>query len=660
MSYLVLARKWRPRVFDDVVGQEHVTRTLQNAIRQDRVAHAMLFTGSRGVGKTSCARILAKAMNCERGPTVDPCGVCAACVDITGGGSTDVLEIDGASNNGVEQVREIRESVKFLPARGKRKMYIIDEVHMLTTAAFNALLKTLEEPPSHVIFVFATTEPHKIPDTILSRCQRFDFKRIPEKKIVDAIHKIASAEGVQVAPEALHHIAREAEGGMRDSLSLLDQVIAFCGTQINEAQVREVLGIADRGLLTSLTRAVLEGDGQRALLVVEELFHYGIDLQKFAAEFVKHLRDLMVVKLCKDPARLVDLPESEVEQLAALVVDQPPARLHRLFSAMMHGAEEVSRSPFPRLALEMNLLRICAQGPTLPLADVLQGLSRLEARLADGAVAQPASGAYAAVSASPSVARAPAPPPAPPPTPALSSTSGGAGFSGGGVGPMGGGQGGVSAALAYDLSQSEPEPMPPVRIEAPLPPVLAPSQCADPEPTPSGRGCVGGAFTSVPPPSTHLDDAGQPIDDAPPQRPRLSLVDGRSAFDHFGDYLDWVRGADAFLAADLEQSARLMRFDRDALTLAIPVSAWDDIFRHEARLQGVALEALLDAASGFEVELKRFPDDDPNVAGETLHARRARRTSERYAARRDAATDDPAVRMAMSVLGLELHRVLPR
>jgi len=650
MSYLVLARKWRPRVFDDVVGQEHVTRTLQNAIRQDRVAHALLFTGSRGVGKTSCARILAKAMNCERGPTVDPCGVCAACIDITSGGSTDVLEIDGASNNGVEQVREIRESVKFLPARGKRKMYIIDEVHMLTTAAFNALLKTLEEPPSHVVFVFATTEPHKIPDTILSRCQRFDFKRIPEKKIVDAIHKIASAEGVQVAPEALHHIAREAEGGMRDSLSLLDQVIAFCGTQITEAQVREVLGIADRGLLTSLTRAVLEGDGQRALLVVEELFHYGIDLQKFAAEFVKHLRDLMVIKLCKDPARLVDLPDSEVEQLAALVVDQPPARLHRLFSVMMQGAEEVSRSPFPRLALEMNLLRICAQGPTLPLADVLQGLSRLEARLADGAVAAPPSGALTGGAPAPVrvpalSATSPAAPPAPAPINA---------------GPTSGAHGGPSAALAYALTQSDPEPMPPVRIEAPLPPVLAPSQCADPEPTPSGRGCVGGAFTSVPPPSVRLDDAGQPIDDAPPQWPRLSLVDGRSAFDHFGDYLDWVRAADAFLAADLEQSARLMRFDQDALTLAIPVSAWDDIFRHEARLQGVALEALEDAARGFEVELKRFPDDDPNVAGETLHARRARLASERYAARRDAAADDPAVKMAMAVLGLELHRVLPR
>jgi DNA polymerase-3 subunit gamma/tau len=384
MSYLVLARKWRPRVFDDVVGQEHVTRTLQNAIKQDRVAHALLFTGSRGVGKTSCARILAKAMNCERGPTTDPCGQCPACVEITGGTSTDVFEIDGASNNSVDQIREIRESVKFVPSRGKRKMYIIDEVHMLTTAAFNALLKTLEEPPAHVLFVFATTEPHKIPETILSRCQRFDFKRIPEKKIVDAITRIASKEGVHVEPAALHHIAREAEGGMRDSLSLLDQVIAFCGTEITEVQVREVLGIADRRILSDLTAAILEGNSQRALLLVEDLFHFGIDLQKFAGELVKHLRDLIVIKVCAEPGRLVDLPDSEVAQMAELVRDQPSARLQRLFSAMMQGADDIGRSPFPKLALEMVLLRLCEQGATLPLGEVLQGLARLEARLAEG------------------------------------------------------------------------------------------------------------------------------------------------------------------------------------------------------------------------------------------------------------------------------------
>jgi DNA polymerase-3 subunit gamma/tau len=383
VSYLVLARKWRPSTFDEVVGQSHVTRTLKNAIELGRVAHALLFTGSRGVGKTSCARILAKALNCEHGPTTTPCGRCAACTEIINGTSVDVFEIDGASNNSVEQIREIRESVKFLPTRGKRKMYIIDEVHMLSTSAFNALLKTLEEPPEHVLFVFATTEPHKIPDTIISRCQRYDFKRIPERDIVDAIGGIAAAEGVVVESAALHHIAREARGGMRDSLSLLDQVIAFCGTTISEAQTREVLGIADRQVLHHLTAAVFDGDGQRALEIIDELFRFGLDLQKFAAEFVQHLRDLMVVKVCDDPERLVDVAADEVAAMAALVRPVDPARIHRVFNALLQGAEEVGRSPFPKLVLEMTLLRLCHQGATLPLAEVLGGLARLEARLGD-------------------------------------------------------------------------------------------------------------------------------------------------------------------------------------------------------------------------------------------------------------------------------------
>lgn len=379
MSYLVLARKWRPSTFDEVVGQEHVTRTLKNAIERDRVAHALLFTGSRGIGKTSCARILAKSLNCVNGPTVDPCGVCPACTEISGGTSVDVFEVDGASNNSVEQIREIRESVKFLPTKGKRKMYIIDEVHMLTTSAFNALLKTLEEPPPHVLFVFATTEPHKIPDTILSRCQRFDFKRVPEREIVPALTRIAAAESITIDTESLHHIAREAQGGMRDSLSLFDQVIAFCGNTIDEAGTREVLGIADRKILHDLTAAVLAGDGSAALDVVDTLFRFGLDLQKFAGEFVKHLRDLMVIRVCEHPERLVDLPPTELNALAEQVKDVAPARVHRLFNAFMQGVEEVARSPFPKLVFEMTLLRLCAQGPTLPLAEVLEGLGRLEA-----------------------------------------------------------------------------------------------------------------------------------------------------------------------------------------------------------------------------------------------------------------------------------------
>ena len=381
MSYLVLARKWRPTTFDEVVGQAHVTRTLSNALSQQRVAHALLFTGSRGIGKTSCARILAKALNCDEGPTVRPCGVCPSCVDISAGKSTDVFEIDGASNNSVEQIREIREAVKFVSTRGKRKIYIIDEVHMLSTAAFNALLKTLEEPPPHVLFIFATTEPHKIPETIVSRCQRFDFKRIPQRAIVDALTKIASAENIEVEPAALQHIARESKGGMRDSLSLLDQVIAFCGTRITEKDARQILGIADRAILHGLTRAILDADGQAALNIINDLFQHGIDLQKFATEFVQHLRDLMVIKVCSHPDRLIDIPGDELATLAEQVAQIAPARIHRLFNALIAGAEEVSRSNFPKLVFEMTVLKLCEQGPTLPLAQVLEGLARLEARI---------------------------------------------------------------------------------------------------------------------------------------------------------------------------------------------------------------------------------------------------------------------------------------
>jgi DNA polymerase-3 subunit gamma/tau len=377
----VLARKWRPANFDQVIGQTHVTQTLKNAIELNRVAHAMLFTGSRGIGKTSCARILAKALNCQNGPTVEPCGTCGSCSQIIGGTSIDVFEIDGASNNSVEQIREIRESVKFLPAHGRRKIYIIDEVHMLSTSAFNALLKTLEEPPEHVLFIFATTEPHKIPDTIISRCQRYDFKRIQERDIVDALSSIAVKEGLTVEEAALFHVAREAHGGMRDSLSLLDQVIAYCGLTITEEQARDILGIADRSVFGHLVTAILEGDSQEALTLVNTQYRRGLDLQKFAAEFVRHIRDLLVVRVVDEAAHLVDMTPDQIQGMHEQVAGIDPGRLHRMFNGMLEGAEAISRSSFPKLSLEMVLLRLCQQGATIPLADVLTGLERLEEKL---------------------------------------------------------------------------------------------------------------------------------------------------------------------------------------------------------------------------------------------------------------------------------------
>src|SRR6188472_3228402 len=252
VSYQVFARKYRPQTFDDLVGQGHVTRTLQNAVEQNRLAHAYLFVGPRGIGKTSTARILAKALNCVNGPTVTPCGVCDSCKEITGGNSLDVLEIDGASNNGVEQVRELRDNVRYAPSKGKFKIYIIDEVHMLSSAAFNALLKTLEEPPPHVKFIFATTEPQKVLPTILSRCQRFDLHRIPAKLIAQHLQLIAQKEKVKLQPAAAHAIARGAEGGLRDAESMLDQLVAFCGEKISENDVLDVFGFTSEQTVVDL------------------------------------------------------------------------------------------------------------------------------------------------------------------------------------------------------------------------------------------------------------------------------------------------------------------------------------------------------------------------------------------------------------------------
>jgi len=645
VSYLVLARKWRPTTFEEVVGQSHVTRTLKNAIQRDRVAHALLFTGSRGIGKTTCARLLACALNCEGGPRIDPPTDDPACAEIMGGKSVDVLEIDGASNNGVEQIREIRESVKFMPTRGKRKIYIIDEVHMLSTSAFNALLKTLEEPPEHVMFIFATTEPHKIPDTIISRCQRFDFKRIPEGEIVAAVAKISAAEGLSVEEAALHHIAREAQGGMRDSLSLLDQVIAFCGTEITEAQTREVLGIADRKVLYDLTTAVLAGDGKAALEVVDALFRFGIDMQRFAAEFLEHLRDLVVVKVCPEAPHLVDMPQAEMATASAQVADVEPAQLHRLFNAMLGCAESVAASPFPKLVLEMSLLRLCQQGPTLPLAEVLDGLARLEARLDEGL-----------------------PPEGPAPGgPGPSVGGGGAGGSGG-VSASAGGGGPTMQVAVNAPTMVAPAPRPQLRI-APAPEEVpeAPAQVQD----------VAETFDALPPPvcfSTPppaIDTPRRPdlpVVDAPvanvvPLRPEtpaapavtVPLADGREPIEQFAALVGELRARDAFPASEIEQSVHLVRLDADGLCVAVPLEAHDELRQALGRL-----EALMEEALPVPFEVQRCERGDPRLAIETLFERKSRLAREALEARRAAAADDSKVRLAVELLGAKILSVTPR
>ncbi len=378
MSYLVLARKWRPQTFSDLIGQEHVCRTLQNAIESGRVAHAFLFTGARGVGKTSAARILAKALQCENGPAQEPCNACPACLEITAGNSADVFEIDGASNTGVEDIRELRENIKYLPSRCRFKIFIIDEVHMLSTSAFNALLKTLEEPPPHVKFIFATTEPHKVPITILSRCQRFDFKRISLPKIVERLRTIVDEEKVAVSEASLTAIARKGDGSMRDSLSTLDQVLAFCGDGVDDDEVIALLGVVDRRLLLETSRAVFARDCQASLDIVARVDSFGYNMRSFCQELIDHFRNFVVVKVSANPAELLDLAEGELaailEQSSAGTLDQ----LQRYLSILLKAEAEMSLSGFTRLILEMALLKMCTLLPVVPVDQIIERLKALE------------------------------------------------------------------------------------------------------------------------------------------------------------------------------------------------------------------------------------------------------------------------------------------
>jgi len=387
VSYLVLARKYRPQRFSELIGQEHVARTLSNAIAQNRVHHAFLFTGARGVGKTSAARILAKALSCEKGPTAEPCGVCDICQEIAGGRSVDVIEIDAASNTKVEETKSVLEGVRYLPARARRKVYIIDEVHMLSAHSWNALLKTLEEPPPHVVFVFATTEVHKIPATILSRCQRFDFKLISTARLTTHLTEILRSEKIDAAPEAVRLVARQAAGSVRDGLSLLDQTIAYVGTEQLTAEVTaDVLGIADRQLLVALTVAVLDRDPGAALRLIARAADRGVDLGQLGRSFLGFLRDLEVVASVKpvpgvELADLLDATPEEIDEVRALAERAGPGLVTVLFDRWARAVDEASRLPTPRLLYEMAAIDLCAAEPMVPLGDLLQRLDDLEGRL---------------------------------------------------------------------------------------------------------------------------------------------------------------------------------------------------------------------------------------------------------------------------------------
>ena len=373
MAYQVLARKWRPQRFDDVVGQQAVTRTLRNAIASGRIAQAFVFAGSRGCGKTTTARILARALNCEKGPIAEPCGECDACVEIAQGRDIDVLEIDAASHTGIDNIREVViATLSFAPARDRYKVFIIDEVHQLSTASFNALLKSIEEPPAHVVFMMATTELHKIPDTILSRSQVFEFRTIPTKAIAQQLRRIADAETLEVTDAALALIARSAEGSLRDAQSALDQVIAFAGQTMTEEDVSTVLGLVGRDLLIDLIEAVVDEDGPRAFALADRAVESGHDLRLVCRELSRVVRDTMLLSI--DPSRAGDgeLGEAERERLAALAKRFSREDLMRAFDLLSTAEQDIRTASHPRYYFEMLLLRWMHLRKLVPLTELLE------------------------------------------------------------------------------------------------------------------------------------------------------------------------------------------------------------------------------------------------------------------------------------------------
>lgn len=386
MTYLSLYRKWRPQSFEEVVGQRHITQTLANAVKRDRVVHAYLFCGPRGTGKTSVAKILAKAVNCEKGPTPTPCNKCDVCQEITAGTSSDVLEIDAASNRGIDDVRELRERVRYAPTRGKKRVYIIDEVHMLTPEAFNALLKTLEEPPSHVIFVLATTEPHKVLPTILSRCQRYDFRRLSISDIAKRVKEIAQKEKVEIEGGAIGLVARYARGSLRDALGALEQLSAFSGKQISKEDAVSLLGTTDFDSLYGMAEALARRDTKAALLATEELAEKGQDLRQFAKDLIEYLRQLFLMASVTDHERVVDIERDYLEKVKGQLGVFRPFQILRFIEILTVAYKEMRWEGDGRVLLEVALVRMIRSEIDVSLEGLINRIEELELRTGRGSL----------------------------------------------------------------------------------------------------------------------------------------------------------------------------------------------------------------------------------------------------------------------------------
>jgi DNA polymerase-3 subunit gamma/tau len=388
MTYLIYARKYRPKTFEEMIGQKPVVQTLQNAIKNDRVAQAYIFSGMRGVGKTTAARILAKALNCQHGPTATPCNKCEFCRSVNEDRSVDVMEIDGASNRGIEEVRSLREGVKYKPIYSRYKVIIIDEVHMLTREAFNALLKTLEEPPPHTVFIFATTEFHKVPATIVSRCQHFEFKKISQKEIINHLLSITQKENITISPFGLNLIADAADGSLRDAQSLLDQAVAFSGENISDEDLKEILGVMNREILFEFSSAIIQEKPNQIFSLVEKVVDNGYDLRFFHKELIQHFRNLLLASSMKKPEELLPLREEDVKKLKEEAERASPEEILRYLVALQQGEQGLRFSSHPRIYLEVLLVKLCHFKKITPLRDILQELEQMKKGLQNPQEAQ--------------------------------------------------------------------------------------------------------------------------------------------------------------------------------------------------------------------------------------------------------------------------------
>ena len=555
MSYLVLARKYRPSTFSEVVGQEHVTRTLSNAFASGRVHHAFLMTGPRGCGKTTVARIIGKALNCEsmavvgKGATSEPCGTCSACTSIGNGSAVDYQEMDGASNRGIDAIRELTEAVRYQPAILRKKVYVIDEVHMLTTEAFNALLKTLEEPPPHVTFVLATTEPHKLPNTILSRCQRYDFKLVPAQRLALHLSSIFKTEKLKADAGAISLLVRESGGSVRDALSLCDQIISYVGdAAITEAHVAEVLGVADRSLTRTLVRALAEGDAGVALAAVESAIDRGVDEVQLARAIVRYLRDLSVLQVAPDRHQLIDASDEERAQLAGEAQELDRSRVTQMFERMLRCCDELGKTLQPRLVLDCALIDVATVAPLVPLGDLIDRLGDLEMRLA-GKGARASSGGGGG-GQRPAPRPAPAPAASPPARQSTSSTSA------------------TSGAPAVAPSAA-PTPISAAPASAPIPVAMSstPSQRAK---LPSDHSAPVSMQPSGPIPAVETVAAGSGPHDA--KSPRLAVpANSVEALRTWNDVLSALEARKQFSLFAPYQHARVLKWTATELDLGFPV-----------------------------------------------------------------------------------------